>query len=76
MTLDARVQRLEAAMRTMAGRPTVLFLLNVGEAGFDEQQAEIETMKRQGRTLILLSDGDGAEAWEGRTRVYPVEVLP
>lgn len=71
MNLEDRIERLEMALQCSRERPVILFLLQETEAGYAAQQADIERMKEDGRSLILLSDDDGAWAFEGTRQVFP-----
>ena len=69
--LDSRLYRLESSLR-QPGKPVVMFLLDETCAGWQEQQTEIEQLKQAGRCLILLTDGNGGEAWEGQEMVFSI----
>ena len=75
MNLENRIERLEMALQCSREKPVILFLLQETDAGYAAQQAEIERMKAEGRSLILLSDDDGAWAFDGARQVFPVEEL-
>lgn len=61
MNIKARLAALEARYQTDLQKPIVLF--------DDTDPDTIEAAKQSGRTLILLSEGNGFEIWEGGERV-------
>lgn len=61
MSVKTRSAALEAKYQTDQQRPIVLF--------DDTDPDTIEAAKQSGRTLILLSEGNGYEVWEGGERV-------
>lgn len=69
-TILNRLCKLEGTRQT--GKPVVIFLWDETDGRWPEQQAEIERMKQAGRCLILLTEGNGGEAWEGERMVFSV----